>query len=388
MSKPTLLVPIAGRGQRFFDQGFTNPKPLILAGGKHIIDYSFDSIVAEEYNIVFVVRDDHVRAFAIDDVLRSKYGTNIKIVKTQDITGGSVCSCLLAKDSVNPDSQLVIYTLDVGFSPVFSLSSVPKNSDGHILTFRANSPAYSYVETSAGVATATAEKKVISQQAAVGIYYFKYAGEFFEYAEAMIKQGKTTNGEYYVCPLYNLLIQDGKRVTISEVDKMDIMGTPEELDFFVRKTLPKLGVKPLAICADHSGYELKEAAKEVFKEHSISFIDFGTYSPKDCDYNDYVKQATKHIRDGICDFGFGFCRSGQGVNIAANKVSGIRSALVFDEYTAEYCRRHNCANFFSIPSKYVDPSAFRNIFSTLESNTFDGGRHMSRVIKAESNENI
>jgi RpiB/LacA/LacB family sugar-phosphate isomerase len=388
MSKPTLLVPIAGRGQRFFEKGFTNPKPLILAGGKHIIDYSFDSIVSDEYDIVFIVRSDHVRSFAIDEVLRAKYGNSIKIVETQDITGGSVCSCLLAREHINKDSPLIVYTLDVGFLPAFKVSDVPKESDGHILTFRANSDAYSYVESSGGFAIATAEKRVISQQAAVGIYYFKSAEMFFSAADQMIKSNQTTNGEYYVCPLYNILIKDGRKITSSEVEKMNLMGTPEELDFFVKKTLPQLGQKPVALCCDHSGFELKEAAKEAFDYFSIKFIDFGSYCSKDCDYNDYVRQATKHIKDGICDFGFGFCRSGQGVNIAANKVSGIRSALVFDEYTAEFSRKHNCANFFSVPSKYVDYELFHKLLSSIVYNSFDGGRHMSRVIKAESNASL
>jgi RpiB/LacA/LacB family sugar-phosphate isomerase len=388
MSKPTLLVPIAGRGQRFFEKGFTNPKPLILAGGKHIIDYSFDSIVSDEYDIVFIVRSDHVRSFAIDEVLRAKYGNSIKIIQTQDITGGSVCSCLLAREYIDKDSPLIVYTLDVGFSPTFKVSDVPEGSDGHILTFRANSDAYSYVESSGGFAIATAEKRVISQQAAVGIYYFKSAEMFFSAADLMIKSNQTTNGEYYICPLYNILIKDGKKITSSEVEKMNLMGTPEELDFFVKKTLPQLGQKPVALCCDHSGFDLKEAAKEALNYFSIKFIDFGSYCSKDCDYNDYVRQATKHIKDGICDFGFGFCRSGQGVNIAANKVSGIRSALVFDEYTAEFSRKHNCANFFSVPSKYVGSELFHKLLSSLLYSSFDGGRHMSRVIKAESNASL
>ena len=84
----------------------------------------------------------------------------------------------------------------------------------------------------------------------------------------------------------------------------------------------------------------------------------------------------------MCDFGIGFCRTGQGVNIAANKNKGIRSAMVIDEYTAEFCVRHNCANFFAIPSKYVNKKSLDKIVTTLGSNSFDGGRHMTRITKA------
>lgn len=380
---------MAGRGQRFVDKGYVNPKPLIIAGGKHIIDYSFDSIEAGEYNLIFVVRKDHVHAFAIDDVLRKKYGSDIKIVVADDITGGSVCSCLLAKEFIDNDAPLYIYTLDVGFEPTFRVSDVPNNADGFILTFKANSPAYSYAELDVkGEVTRTAEKQVISQFAAAGIYYFKRGDMFVEYAEAMIKANDRTNGEFYICPLYNRLISDGRKVVTKEVDKMHIMGTPEELDFFVKKTLPDFGEKPVAICCDHSGFDIKNEATKLLELLDVPYIDFGTYSPKDCDYNDFVRQAAKHIKEGICDFGLGFCRSGQGVNIAANKLRDIRSALVYDEYTAEYARRHNCANFFSIPSRGMDRQTLKNILTKLKYSSFDGGRHMTRVIKAESNANI
>ena len=105
---------------------------------------------------------------------------------------------------------------------------------------------------------------------------------------------------------------------------------------------------------------------------------------KDCDYNDYVSQAVQFVKDGSGDFVLGFCRTGQGVNIAANKNKNIRAALVFDEYTAEYSVRHNCANFFSIPSKYVDDTLLRKLINIWSITSFDGGRHITRIQKAEN----
>ena len=112
---------------------------------------------------------------------------------------------------------------------------------------------------------------------------------------------------------------------------------------------------------------------------NIDYIDFGPLTGKDSDYNDFVLQATSSIIKNICDFGFGFCRTGQGVNILANNVDGIRSALIFDEYTAEMSRRHNCANFFSIPEKYVNKKELEKILHTIAKSSFDGGRHMTRM---------
>ena len=77
----------------------------------------------------------------------------------------------------------------------------------------------------------------------------------------------------------------------------------------------------------------------------------------------------------------GFCRTGQGVNILANHLDGIRSALVLDEYTAEYAIRHNCVNFFAIPEKYVSEDMLDRMIKIWEKTTFDGGRHMTRMKK-------
>jgi RpiB/LacA/LacB family sugar-phosphate isomerase len=388
MNKPNLLVPMAGLGKRFFDEGFTSPKPLIMVDDKHIIDYAFDSINPEQYNITFVVRREHVNNFCIDKILKKKFGDAVNIVITESLTQGTVCSCLLAREYIANDQPLIIYTLDVNFRPRFNVDDIPKDLDGFVLTFKANSPAYSYVEIdSDGYATRTAEKEVISPNAAVGIYYFKTGNMFCSYARRMIDERMLTNNEYYVCPLYNILIEDGRKVGTKSVDKMHLMGTPQELKFFVKNSLPRFGDKRIAICADHSGFEAKELMREVLSDQGYGYIDFGTYTEKDCDYNDYIRQAAKHIKDGFCDFGIAFCRTGQGANIAANKIKGIRSALIFDEYTAEYAIRHNCANFFSIPSKDVSIDDLHKLVKIFASNSFDGGRHMSRVIKAEANEN-
>ena len=102
---------------------------------------------------------------------------------------------------------------------------------------------------------------------------------------------------------------------------------------------------------------------------------------KDSDYNDFMTQAGDAINSKVCDFGFGFCSTGQGINISANHIKGITAALIFDEYTAEMSRRHNCANFFSIPEKYVDAEILEKIILALKNNSFDGGRHMTRMKK-------
>ena len=382
MKKYNLLLPIAGRAQRFLDEGYTMPKPLIMVKDKHIIDLAMESINTEDCNIIFAVRLEHINNFSIDDILKEKFGNDIKIVVIDRVTDGSVSTCLLAKEHINNDLPLIIYTPDVYFQNKFDPNSISDNLDGFLLTFKANSAAHSYVELDENdMAVRTAEKEVISQNAAVGVYYYKTGKMFVQYAEEMINKNIRTKNEFYICPMYNLIIRDGGKVSISQVEKMHVLGTPAELEFFVDHVMVKFGQKPVALCCDHSGFNMKELAKKLLEKNEVPYIDFGTYVKKDCDYNEYVKAAVDAINNKDCDFGLGFCRTGQGVNILANHLEGIRSALVIDQYTAEYAIRHNCTNFFAIPEKYVSEDDLDKMIKIWKKTTFDGGRHMTRMKK-------
>ena len=380
--KYNLLLPIAGKAQRFIDQGYNMPKPLIMAKTKQVIDWALDSIDTSHCNLIFAVRADHINYFSIDEILKKKFGDSVQIVVVDHNTDGSVSTCLLAKEYIDNDIPLIIYTPDVYFQSTFDPTTIDPNLDGFLLTFKANSPAHSYVATdNNGLATRTAEKQVISSDAAVGVYYFKKGKYFVNYAKELVEKDIRTKDEFYICPMYNLLIRDGLKVSIKQVKKMHVLGTPEELEFFVNKVAFKFGERPIALCCDHSGFNAKEKAKKILQELDIKYIDFGCHIEKDIDYNEFVYQAVNSINNKICDFGLGFCRTGQGINILANHQKNIRGAVVFDEYTAEMSRRHNCANFFSIPSKYTTIDSLEKIINTLIISSFDGGRHMTRITK-------
>tara|TARA_B100000287_G_scaffold433895_1_gene496801 strand:+ start:2627 stop:3790 length:1164 start_codon:yes stop_codon:yes gene_type:complete len=384
--KYNVLIPMAGEGSRFADEGYVMPKQLIMVDGTQMIDWSMRSLISEDCQLIFAVRQEHINNHSVDTFLKNKYGDDIKIVVVDHVTDGSVSTCLLAKEHIDNDNPLFIYTLDVYFEPYFQ-PVIPEGTDGFLLTFKSNNDGYSYAQLDEdGFVTKTAEKEVISENAAVGVYGYKSGKTFVKYAEKMIKENIRTKGEFYVCPLYNLMIEDGMKIKTRSVDKMHLMGTPSELEFFTSHTLKRFGKKPIALCADHSGYELKEAAKLALANFGLQFIDFGTFVNRDCDYNDYVSQAVEFIQKGECDFAMAFCRTGQGVNISGNKRKGIRGALIFDDYTAEHAIRHNSANFFSIPSKYVTPEDLLIMIEIWSNTTFDGGRHMTRIQKVESYE--
>ena len=383
--KPNVLIPMAGLGSRFIKEGFKVPKQIINIKDKHLIDISLDCIDYKDCNLIFVVRDEHVYNFHMDELLKKKFGNDISIVILDRLTDGSVCSCLYAEDYIDNEEPLVIHTLDIEFRPVFNPHDLNDlDEDGLILTFKSNSTNYSYAEIGKdGYVTKTAEKKAISPHACVGIYGFKRGDEFCKYAREMVQRNLRTNNEFYISPLYNVLIEDGKKIVTEGVDKMHIFGTPDEYHFYKDNVIQKIGDKPIALCADHSGFEAKEQFKAILDERKLEYIDFGTILNKDCDYRDYIAQAAKAIQEKDCHFAFGFCRSGQGVNICANKYKGIRSALIYNEYAMEMSIRHNCANFFAIPSKKMTPEKLEKYLDIASTNSFDGGRHQIRIQELE-----
>ena len=383
--KPNILVPMAGLGSRFIKEGFKVPKQLINIKDKHLIDISLDCLDYKDCNLIFVVRDETVYNFHIDELLKKKFGDDIKIVVLDKLTDGSVCSCLYAEEYIDNDAPLVIHTLDIEFRPVYDPHSMNDlDADGLLLTFKSNSSNYSYADVDEdGYVKRTAEKKAISSNACVGIYGFKKGSDFCKYAREMIAKDIRTKNEFYIAPLYNLLVDDGKKIVTSTVDKMHVFGTPDEFHFYKENVIRKVGDKPIAICSDHSGFEAKEEFKHILEKHNLEYIDFGTILNKDCDYSDYIAQAVKAISERDCDYGFGFCRTGQGVNICANKYKGIRSALIYDEFSMEMAVRHNCANFFAIPAKDYTIEKLDKYLEICSTNSFDGGRHQIRIQELE-----
>lgn len=239
--KPILLVPMAGKGQRFINQGYTTPKQFIDIGGKSMIEWSFKSFDWENCDVIFIVRRDSIDEYNADQKLRSIFGDNIRIVVAEQDTDGTVCSCLLARDYINKDVPLGITTLDVYFEPKYILSNLDTSLDGCLLTIETDNPAYSYTKIdNSGLVLETAEKQIISTHGNVGYYCFTRGSDFVKYAEIMIEENIRSKNEFYVAPLYNLLIKDGLKINTQSINNQYHMGTPDELDFFMKTHFDKL----------------------------------------------------------------------------------------------------------------------------------------------------
>lgn len=135
----------------------------------------------------------------------------------------------------------------------------------------------------------------------------------------------------------------------------------------------------VAIGSDHAGFDLKEHLVALLRDQGHEVLDHGTHSTESCDYPPICAAVGRTVRDGGADFGIVLGGSGQGEQLAANKVHGVRAALCNDLYTARMARAHNDANVLSMGGRVVGVGLAEEILATFMSTQFEGGRHARRV---------
>ncbi len=231
-----IVIPMAGYGSRFSNAGYTEPKPLIPINGKSMIQ-----IVVENINIdgqyIFIVRKEHYEKYGLEQHL-NKIAPNCKIIQIDAVTKGAACTVLLAEQYINTNVPLLIVNSDQYLewnSNEFLYFAESDNVDGCISTFYNTHPKWSYAKLDDnGFVTEVQEKNPISTVATTGIYYWKNGGDYIKYANNMINKNIKTNGEFYVCPVYNEAIADGKKIKVLDCKKLWGLGVPEDLCFFTQ----------------------------------------------------------------------------------------------------------------------------------------------------------
>ena len=139
--------------------------------------------------------------------------------------------------------------------------------------------------------------------------------------------------------------------------------------------------KPLAICSDHAGFELKSIIEGYLEANSIEYKDFGTYSADSCDYPDFAHPCAEAVESGECFPGIAMCGSGNGIAMTLNKHQGIRAALCWTPELAALARQHNNANVLVLPARFIAPEIALEIMDVFLNTEFEGGRHERRVEK-------
>ena len=233
--KMNVLIPMAGAGSRFAQVGYSFPKPLIEVNGKPMIQVVLENLNIEA-NYTFVVRKEHYEKYSLQYLL-TLIAPGCNIVQVDELTEGSACTTMLAKEFINNDDPLLLANSDQFMEWNSNESLYAFNADGidgGILTFKATHPKWSYAKVGAdGFVSEVAEKKPISDDATVGVYYWKKGSDYVKYSEQMIEKDIRTNGEFYICPVFNEAIADGKKVRIKEIERMWGIGTPEDLSYFL-----------------------------------------------------------------------------------------------------------------------------------------------------------
>ena len=233
--KLNVLIPMAGAGSRFEQAGYTFPKPLIEVKGKPMIQVVVDNLNIKA-NYIYVVQKKHREQYNLDTLL-NLITPECKIVETEGVTEGAACTALLAKEYIDNDNPLFFANSDQFVewdSNEFMYKMNETDSDGGIVSFRATHPKWSFAKVNDdGLVTEVAEKNPISDIATVGYYYWKHGSDFVKYAEQMIERNIRVNNEFYVCPVFNQAIEDGKKIRTFDIPKMWGLGTPEDLNYYL-----------------------------------------------------------------------------------------------------------------------------------------------------------
>ena len=235
------LITMAGEGRRFREAGYELPKMLIGAKGKSLLEWSIDSLPLNLCSrLIFVAQQKHEDEFQlarkIDSIYKNRVGA-LHFRFIDKLTRGQSETACLAKDLMDLSKPLLIFNIDTQFSSSSLEKNLLKNNvDGVLGAFYSEEPRFSFAALDEkGFVTKTAEKEVISSNALTGLYHFTYPEDFFEAAESAFDNNETTKGEFYIAPLYNHLIKKGRKLIVDMADEVNILGTPEELEVFLRK---------------------------------------------------------------------------------------------------------------------------------------------------------
>tara|TARA_R110002020_G_scaffold208151_1_gene413790 strand:- start:103 stop:840 length:738 start_codon:yes stop_codon:yes gene_type:complete len=234
--KLNVLIPMAGAGSRFESAGYTFPKPLIEVKGKPMIQVVVENLNCESPH-TFIVQKSHRLKYNLDTLL-NLISPDCNVIQVEGVTEGAACTTLLSKEIINTDQPLLIANSDQYVewdTSEFLYKMQEQNADAGIVTFKSTHPKWSFAKVDEnGNVTEVAEKKPISDTATVGIYYWKKGSDYVKYAEKMIADDTRHNGEFYVCPVFNEAIKDGKVVKTFDIENMWGLGTPEDLQIFLQ----------------------------------------------------------------------------------------------------------------------------------------------------------
>lgn len=246
-----IVIPMAGRGSRFADAGYADPKPLIPVHGVPMIQLVIGNIrPSVPHRFIFICQGAHVAAYGLRPKLEA-WAPGCAIIELDGITEGAACTVLTARDLIDNGDPLMIANsdqwVDIAIDPYVD-DMAQRGLDGLIMTMQADDPKWSFASLgSNGYVDRVVEKEVISSHATVGIYNFRRGQDFVRGAETMIARNLRVNNEFYVAPVYNMLIEEGARFGLYDIGAegsgMYGLGIPSDLDAFLALELSHRAAK-------------------------------------------------------------------------------------------------------------------------------------------------
>ena len=243
-----IVVPMAGRGSRFTEAGYEMPKPLIDVYGHPMIEYVTKNITPScDHRFIYICQQEHLEKYGLEEKLKT-IAPGCIVIPINYITEGAACTVLLAEKYIDNEDSLMIANSDQYVdSDINVYIAAAGKYDGLIMTMPANHPKWSYIKfDDQGFVTMVREKEVISNEATVGIYNYKKGSDFVKYAHQMIDKNIKVNNEFYVAPVYNEMIEAGKKIVFYNVgESMYGLGVPEDLNYFIEQNVSKKALHSL-----------------------------------------------------------------------------------------------------------------------------------------------
>ncbi|MFC5407311.1 glycosyltransferase family 2 protein [Cohnella soli] len=232
-----IVIPVAGAGRRFREAGYVQPKMLIEAAERPMLYWALDSLFPgfKQENLLIVCLKEHLRRTYLWDVVRSAF-PEANVVSIPGVSRGQAETVYLAREHYKEDEPLIIYNCDTYMRgrAAHTISRLDPDIDGLISVFQSTDPSMSYVDLDAdGSVRSVREKEVISSWATTGLYYFASTRRFLALVEEAFKEPLPAEGEWYVAPLYNRLIERGGKVAVDYADCCYPLGTPQQLSVFI-----------------------------------------------------------------------------------------------------------------------------------------------------------
>jgi dTDP-glucose pyrophosphorylase len=259
-----ILIPMAGEGSRFRDVGIKTPKPLIEVDGKTLIEHSINTLGIPG-RFIFITKEysDPLHNQRLSEILNRLAPGHIEI-RTSKPQLGTSYSALLAKEYINNDEELILTNCDqhLVWDPANFLENSRKEGiDGSILVHNSSSHKHSYAAIKDGFVLSLTEKNPISNNALVGLHYWKSGKDFVESAENLVVECAKENKESYVSLTYNYLISRGKKIIAHSIPTNSYisLGTPRDLEIYQAKINEYYLEKPSTIFLDLDGTVLKHA---------------------------------------------------------------------------------------------------------------------------------